>query len=137
VKEFLQRWAIYSIAVLAAVFLVDGIDYREPWHALIAALVLGLLNTFVRPFLMAISVSLLIFTLGFFMLVINALLLWFTGTILSPWFVVTGFWPAFWGALIIGLVSIGINFVINGSRLRVQVMRQPPRRERDDDVIDV
>jgi putative membrane protein len=137
VKEFCKRWAIYTLAVLAAVFLVDGISCREPWHAVIAALVLGLLNTFVRPFLMAISVSLLIFTLGFFLLVINALLLWFTGTILQPWFVVTGFWPAFWGALIIGLVSIGMNFLIHGNRTRIQILRPPPRKERDEDVIDV
>jgi putative membrane protein len=72
--------------------------------ALVAALILGIVNAIVRPILVILSLPLEILTLGLFTLVINAVLFWLVGT----WHVglaVDGFWPAFWGAIILWIVS--------------------------------
>ena len=75
-KRFLQSWVINTLAVLVAVYLVSGIHY-EKWLDLFAAsLVLGILNAVIRPVLMFLALPLLIFTLGPFTLIINALLLY-------------------------------------------------------------
>ena len=74
--QFLKSWAINTLAVAVAVEIMHGhIRYAQPKDLLLAALLLGILNAFVRPILMLIALPLLIFTLGLFMLVINALLL--------------------------------------------------------------
>lgn len=135
-KEFLQRWLINTLAVLVAVYLVKGISYRGHFDVVVAALVLGILNVLLRPFLLFLSLPLLVFTLGLFTLVINALLLWLTGTLLAPAFTVAGFWPAFWGALIISIVSLVLNTLTGSGADRVQIKRVKVPKE-DDDVIDV
>ena len=89
-----------------------------------ASLLLGILNAFVRPILMLIALPLLIFTLGLFTLVINALLLYFVGRLLDPNFSVDSFRYAFFGALIISVISIALN-VLTGNA-RVSVRRGPP-----------
>jgi putative membrane protein len=138
-RTFLQRWAIATLAVIVAVYLVDGIRYEKPLDVLIASLLLGILNTVLRPLLVALSISLVVFTLGLFLLVINALLLWLVGSLLKPHFVVDGFWPAFWGALIISVVSMVLNTLTGAGGSSVQITRG--KSSRDDDksgpVIDV
>ena len=104
-KEFLQRWIISTVAALIATYLVHGITYQTWLDLLVATFILGLLNTFVRPILMLFSLPLLIFTLGLFTLIINALLLYFVGFLLAPKFNVTSFGAAFWGALVISTVD--------------------------------
>ncbi len=106
----------------------------------LAALLLGILNAFVRPILMLIALPLLIFTLGLFTLVINALLLYFVGFLLKPNFHVDSFGYAFLGALIISIMSIALNILTGDARVTVQRRRPPPKRPDDDDdkpVIDV
>ena len=78
--------------------------------ALIAALVIGLVNATIGLFLKIITLPLTLLTLGIFWLVINALMLMFASTLLSPNFMVRGFWPAFWGAVVLSL----INMVLKG-----------------------
>ena len=102
-KPFLIRWFCTSIAVAVAVYLTpmtcDG------WGALIAtALLLGIINAFIRPVLLLLSLPFILVTLGFFILVINALLLELAGWLVDG-FHVGGFWSAFFGAIIIGLVN--------------------------------
>jgi putative membrane protein len=106
VKKFLQTWLINTLAVLMAVYLVKGIHYEKPLDLVVASLLLGVLNAVFRPILLLLALPLLIFTLGLFILVINALLLYFVGNLLRPHFIVDTFWDAFWGALIISLVSV-------------------------------
>jgi putative membrane protein len=138
--RFLLRWIINTAAVLVASYLVKGIHYQKPLDLLVASLLLGILNTFVRPVLKLLSLPLLILTLGLFSLVINALLLYFVGWLLYPKFTVANFSAAFWGALVITLVSLVLNS-LTGAGVRVQVRRgPPPSKPRDDDggpVIDV
>src|SRR5690242_1373105 len=78
-KEFLQRWIITTVAVLVAASVVPGIRYDDWPNLLVATLVLGLLNAFLRPILTFLSLPLVLVTLGLFMLVINAVLLYFVG----------------------------------------------------------
>jgi putative membrane protein len=132
-KQFIQSWIISTLAVLVAVRLVEGIHYAKPLDLLAASLLLGILNSFLRPIIRLLAWPLVIFTLGLFMLVINAVLLYFVGFLL-PHFYVDGFWAAFKGALIISIVSLVLNFLTGTGQTRIQVhrIRRPPGRDRDD-----
>jgi putative membrane protein len=138
---FIKRWLITTVSVWLAAHVVHGIYYTAP-GLFLAALLLGLLNAFVRPVMMVLSLPLLIFTLGLFMLVINALLLWSVGTILKG-FRVEGFAAAFWGSLIISITSLVLNILTKTNSARVEFRSgKPPRRPPPDDdsngpVIDV
>jgi putative membrane protein len=140
--RFLQSWIINTLAVALAVLILRGHIHCESNGVLmIAALLLGILNAFVRPILMLLALPLLIFTLGLFTLVINALLLYFVGFLLKPNFYVDSFGYAFLGALIISVVSIALNMMTGGARVTVQRRRPPPPKKSNDDddkpVIDV
>ena len=143
-RRFLQSWVINTLAVFAAVYIVPGIHLDKNSSLLVpfsASLVLGILNAFIRPILMFLALPLLIFTLGLFTLVINALLLYFVGFLLQPAFQVDGFMAAFLGAIIISIVSVMLNILTGtgGSRITIHRHRPPPPKESDDDgpVIDV
>jgi putative membrane protein len=97
-------------------------------NLLIASFLLGILNAFVRPILMLIALPLLIFTLGLFTFVINALLLYFL-SVLLPFFHVDSFGYAFLGALIISIISAVLNVVTGNARVSVQ-RRGPPNPPR-------
>ena len=127
-KKFIQSWLINTLAVLVAVYLVKGIHYEKPLDLVVASLLLGILNAVLRPVLMFLALPLLLFTLGLFTLVINALLLYFVGYVLRPHFYVDGFWSAFWGALIISIVGLILNSMTGTgeSRLRVERHKRPP-----------
>jgi putative membrane protein len=141
-KVFIQRWVISTLAVLVATYVVPGIKYGDWRDLLVATLVLGLLNSFLRPLLMLLSLPLLIFTLGLFTIVINAVLLLLVSVLLgADNFRVDGFWSAFWGALVISIVSLLLNSITGSGQARVSVRRAKPPEARDDDkggpVIDV
>ena len=132
-KKFIQSWIISALAVLVAVYVVKGIHYTKPLDLVVASLLLGILNAVLRPLLTLLTLPLLIFTLGLFRLVINALLLYLVGYLLQPDFRVDDFWAAFWGALVISLVSILLNALTGtgGSRFRVIHRRRPPNADND------
>ena len=125
-KEFLQRWAINTVAVLVASYVVPGIHYRRWLDLLVATFILGLLNAFVKPLMMLLSLPLLIVTLGLFMLFINAALLVMVSWLLSPRFHVDHFGHALLGALIISLVSLALNSLTGTGPSRVEFRRKPP-----------
>ncbi|HTI99066.1 MAG TPA: phage holin family protein [Dongiaceae bacterium] len=141
-KSFLLRWLISTLAVSVAVLLVPGINYKSNGDLLLATLLLGVLNTFVRPLLLLLSLPLLIFTLGLFSVFINAVLLYFVGNVVRGFQVAT-FPAAIWGALIISIVSLVLNTFTGLGNTRLTVHRGPPppgpdrRKDDDDDVIDV
>ena len=140
-KAFIQRWIISTVAVLVATYIVPGINFGRPQDLLVATLLLGLLNSFLRPILMLLSLPLLIFTLGLFTIVINAVLLLLVNLLLQPRFTVDGFGSAFWGALVISIVSLLLNSLTGTGGARVSVRRARPEKKPDDDkggpVIDV
>ena len=124
--RFLQSWIINTVAVLLAVIILrNHISYGDKLqNLLVASFLLGILNAFVRPILMLIALPLLIFTLGLFTLVINALLLCLL-TWLLPFFHVDSFGYAFLGALIISVISVALNLLTGNARVSVQ-QRRPP-----------
>ena len=147
-KKFIQIWVINTLAVLVAVYIVPGIRLKDdtPGARLFAAcmisFVLGILNAFIRPILLLLALPLLIFTLGLFMLVINGLLLYLVGIVLQAHFEVDGFWPAFWGALIISIISVVLHSLTGTGAARIEIRRGPgpprgPTSGGDGPVIDV
>jgi len=123
----LHSWVINTLAVLVAVCLLrPRINYAGLADLLVASLLLGVLNAVLRPILMLLTFPILIVTLGLFRFVINALLLLLVGYLLRPHFSVEGFWAAFWGALIISLVSSILNVLTGSRRVRFRRSRRPP-----------
>jgi putative membrane protein len=118
--KLLIRWVITGLSLFVAAWVVPGIrvDDGNAWIAVAAmAVILGLVNAIVRPLLTLLSCPLIILTLGLFVLVINGLTLWLASSIAVNWFgvgfYVTGFWPAFWGALIVSIVSVILSTFVS------------------------
>lgn len=107
----ITRWLVITMAILLASWFVSGIRVGSLLTALIAAGILGLINVFIRPVLIILTLPLSIITLGVFTFFINALLLELVAYII-PGFEVEGFLAAFLGALIISVVSWLANFFI-------------------------
>jgi len=120
-RSFVFRWLTTTVAVMVAASVLHGIRYDSVGSLIGAALLLGILNAFVRPVLLILSAPLILLTLGFFILVVNGLLLWFVPNIV-PGFHVDNFGSAFWGAIIIGLVSWMLSAFFRGSDGRVHVL---------------
>jgi len=143
--QFVKNWVICTLAVLVAVKVVGGIHFRDPglMPPVLTALLLGILNAFIRPILVIFALPLLILTLGLFMLVINALMLCFVSWLMNPYFQVDTFGAALLGALIISLISGALNLLTGNTNARITVQRRPPpsnKRPGDDGngpVIDV
>ena len=93
-------------------YLVPGITVASFYSALLAALVLGLVNALIRPILIILTLPVNILTLGLFTLVINALMFWLVSSMVKG-FNVSGFWPAFWGALVISVISWIFSNIFN------------------------
>ncbi len=119
-RHFVFRWLVTSVAVFVAAPIV-GIEYTTFWCVLAAALLLGIINAFIRPILLLLSFPLILVTLGLFILIINALMLKFVSEIV-PCFVIRGFWSAVFGALIISIVSWLLSAFFRGSDGRVHVL---------------
>jgi putative membrane protein len=101
--KLLFHWLIATVAILIAAYIVPGTSVTLT-GALIAAVVLGALNLFIRPILLILTFPITILTLGFFSLVINALLVMLSSAIV-PGFVVTGFWTALFFALVLSIIN--------------------------------
>jgi putative membrane protein len=121
IRRFVFRWAVTTIAVMVASSVIRGIRYDTIAALIGAALLLGILNAFVRPFLLIISVPLILLTLGLFILVLNGLLLLLVPHVVVG-FHVDSFWSAFWGAIVISLVSWLLSAFFRGSDGRVHVL---------------
>ena len=129
-KKFILSWLINTLAVLLAVYLVKGINYQKPLDLFVASLLLGIFNAVLRPILMFLTLPLLVVTLGLFTFVINGALLYFVGFLLRPHFYVDDLWSAFWGAVVISVVSTILNSMTGtgNSRFRFVRHRRPPDR---------
>lgn len=130
-RRFVLNLAINIISILIAVWLVPGIELRGPWWApVVVALLLGLINTGIRPLLLLLALPFLIVTLGFFMLIVNALLLLLTSWMaqgLQIDFRIASLGSAVLGALVISLVGTLLRFLSGEARVEVQIQRGPPR----------
>ena len=106
---------------MVAASIIHGIRYDTIASLIGAALLLGILNAFVRPILLILSAPLILLTLGFFILIINALMLRFVPSIVSG-FQVDSFGSAFWGAIVVSIVSWILSAFFRGSDGRVHVL---------------
>lgn len=106
--NLLIRLILNAAALYLVAYLVPGVMVSSPFGAVVAAIVLGVVNAVLRPILIILSLPLEILTLGLFTFVINAVLFWFVGH-LGIGLSVTGYWPAFIGSLILTVVSFIIS----------------------------
>jgi putative membrane protein len=104
IMELILIWILNAVALLVVAYILPGITVASFGSALIAALVLGLLNALVKPVLVILTLPITVVTLGLFLLVLNALVFWFAGSILKG-FQVNGFWWALIGAIVYSIVS--------------------------------
>ena len=109
--RLLVTWLINALALLALPYLFASIHVDSFMTALIAALVLGLINTLIRPILVLLTLPATLLTLGLFIFVINGLLFWFVGSFISG-FRVDGFWPAVFGAIVYSVISWVLSSLI-------------------------
>lgn len=101
--QLLIRWLINALALLALPYLFDSIHINSFYTALIVAVLLGLVNAIIRPVLVLLTLPVTILTLGLFILVINGLLFWFVSSFVDG-FVISGFWSAFFGAIVYSII---------------------------------
>lgn len=119
--RFFVRLIINAAALWVATRLVPGVTYVGGWAPLLGvALVFGFVNAIVRPVLKLLTFPIVFLTLGLFVLVINGFMLWLTSALseaLALNFHVSGFWAAFWGAVVVSLVSMLLSIVADEDRL--------------------
>lgn len=109
--RLLLTWLINTVALFAVPYLMQSIRIESFGTALIAALVLGLVNTLVRPILVLLTLPVTLLTLGLFILVINGLMFWAVSQVVSG-FQVAGFWSAVGGALLYSIISWALAALI-------------------------
>lgn len=116
--KLIIRWAIGAFSLFVAAWMVAGIRVDGGGWIVYAvmAVILGLVNAFVRPLLKLLTCPLILLTLGLFTLVVNALTMllsaWVANNLFSVGFYIDGFWSAFWGALIVSIVSVVLNVFV-------------------------
>jgi putative membrane protein len=116
VRSLFLHWILNAAALWVAAAIVPGLDFTGgPGRLLLVAAVFGIVNSTLRPLLTILTCPLIVLTLGFFTLVLNALMLLVTGWLSESWnlgFSVSGFWAAFFGGLVVGLVSMLLSLAL-------------------------
>ena len=138
-SNFLIKWIINIFSLFVVIHIIAGVSIDSWGSIVVSALVLGLLNAFLRPVIFALTLPFSVATLGFFTLIINGSMFYLASKFVKG-FIVAGFWSAFWASILFSIISFILsiifapktNFVYNGSG-------PEPRAEpkRYDDVIDV
>jgi putative membrane protein len=108
--EFVLHIGVTSLLVLLVAKIVDGFEVKNWGAALMAALALGLVNGFVRPLMVLLTLPITVLTLGLFLLVINALMLWLAAAIV-PGVRIKGFGSAFFGALLLSIFNLMVSWL--------------------------
>jgi putative membrane protein len=111
---FFLRWSINLLALVIAGSLINGITIGSLGIGIIAAGIFGIVNAVIRPVVLVLTLPINLLTLGLFTLVVNAAMLMLVSA-LVPGFVIESFRSAFFGALVISLISWGVNIFISGS----------------------
>lgn len=122
-RSLLLHWILNAAALWVAAAIIPGLDFTGgPGKLLLVAAVFGIVNSTLRPLLTILTCPLIVLTLGFFTLVINAVMLMVTGWLSESWnlgFTVNGFWAAFFGGLVVGLVSMILSVGLAPKESRV------------------
>ena len=109
--RLLLTWLINAAALMALPFLMHSVTVDSLGAALVAALVLGLVNTVIRPVLVVLTLPVTLVSLGLFILIINALLFWLVAHVV-PGFHVAGFWSAFLAAILYSVISWALSSIL-------------------------
>ena len=109
--EFLVHWGITALSLWVAGFIFHGISFSTKGALLVSALLLGLANAIIRPIVILLTIPLTIFTFGFFLLVINALMMLLVSSVVKG-FKVSGFWTAFFASIFIAVLSFFVGVLI-------------------------
>jgi putative membrane protein len=121
------RWLVSAVALYLTSLIVDGVEIDGVIPLLFAAVTIGILNAVVRPIILLLTLPLNIVTLGLFTLVVNAFMLWMASKVVIG-FVVTGFWAALGGWLLMSFFTFLINLLIGETgRIEVVTMRRVVR----------
>ncbi|MDP2632084.1 MAG: phage holin family protein [Candidatus Uhrbacteria bacterium] len=113
--SLILRWLINAVALLALTQILSGFEVSSFYIALIAALIIGLLNAVIRPLLIVLTLPINVLTLGLFTFVINALIIWFVSTFVSG-FAIAGFWVALLAAIILWAVGVLTSWFIRATK---------------------
>ena len=110
--KMLLRWVLMAVALLAVSYLYSGVQVASFGTALLAAVVIGLLNVLLRPILVLLTLPVTVLTLGLFLFIVNALVFW-AASGLMPGFHVNGFLAALLGSLIYSALGLCIDMVFS------------------------
>jgi len=110
-EYFLARWLINALAIFIVAHIVKGIEVSSTPVVLVIALVLGIVNAFLRPLIILVTLPINILTLGLLTLFINGALFYLVSKIVKG-FTITGFWPAFWGYILFSIISFLLSLLI-------------------------
>ncbi|MFH1190385.1 MAG: phage holin family protein [Candidatus Omnitrophota bacterium] len=138
--SFFIKWAVNIIALFVVIHTIAGVGAANSNVVIVAALIIGLLNAFLRPVLILLTLPLTIISLGFFTLIINAFLFYLASKFVAG-FTVASFWSAFWAALLFSIISFILNLIFapnTGLRFNSSGIRGQARpRYEEEDIIDV
>ena len=128
-KAFLLKWFVTTVSIFIVANLFNLIYVENLQVLILASLVLGILNAFVRPMLLILTLPINLFSLGLFTLVINAFLLYAVSGLISG-FEISSFWKAFWAALLVSILNAMLNVMIHKEpRLSIHTLKGERRSE--------
>jgi putative membrane protein len=138
IKQKAIEWLVLILAVFVAANIVPGLGYLNLQSLVVAALVLSLLNTFIKPMFLLLSLPFIVLTMGLFLIIINTLLLMLTAVLVKG-FYVEGFWNALGGAIVISIISSLLSFSVSKKTTSTPPpsSNSPRIDKKDDDVIDI
>lgn len=113
--SLILRWVLNALALLAAAAIIPGFHVDSLYAALIAALVLGLVNALVRPIILILTLPVTIVTLGLFVFIVNALMLWLVSTVVKG-VEIEGFVPAVSAAILLWIVGMATNWIVKQAK---------------------
>jgi len=111
IMAFLAHWGVTSLSLWIASLMFQGISFSSKKSLFISALLLGLVNAVVKPVIIILTIPLTLITFGFFLLVINALMMMLVSA-LVPGFRISGFWTAFFASIVVTVVSLFIGTMV-------------------------
>lgn len=106
------RWVINAGLLMLIPYVVPGVSVKNFGTAMVAALILAFVNALIKPILILLTLPINILTLGLFILVINGLMFWLVSAVVKG-FHISGFWPAFFAALVFSIFSIALNYLLD------------------------
>ena len=117
--KLLLSWVLHAVALMGVAYLLPGVVVEGFWAALWAALILGLVNTIVKPVLLILTLPLTVLTLGLFYFILNGLMFYWVGSILEG-FQVNGFWWAVLAALLYSLFATFLSSILFQEKVRIE-----------------